>query len=175
MFNRYKNIKNAKSTTSLKGGKSITNLKDSSRSITNLRDSSRSMSNLRERVRREDVSNSVNDLKSTESLAKEEDGMNPLSKKKSKSKKKLTASKNSINNINTSHEIESSLMDMAGHGGNLNKPGAEKIDMDNLWIYGYSIANLQRFYAPQYDAEKQLKKKTAFSHKYPIPNPNPWK
>jgi len=57
---------------------------------------------------------------------------------------------------------------MAGNGGNLNKPGAEKIDMDNLWIYGYSIANLQRFYAPQHDAMKQLKKKDIFSHKYPV-------
>jgi len=54
---------------------------------------------------------------------------------------------------------------MAGNGGNLNKPGAEKINMDNLWIYGYSIANLQRFYAPQYDAMKYLNKKNLYGNK----------
>jgi len=57
---------------------------------------------------------------------------------------------------------------MAGNGGNLNKPGAEKINMDNLWIYGYSIANLQRFYAPQYDAMKHLNKKNLYGNKYPV-------
>jgi len=134
-----------------------------------------STTSLRERKRRE-LFDSITDLKSTESLAKEGDGMNSnlslSGKKKSKSKKKLTTSKN---NLNTSKEITDSLVNMAGHGGNLNKPGPEKIDMDNLWIYGYSIANLQRFYAPQYDAEKKLNKKNAYNHKYPIPNPNPWK
>jgi len=112
---------------------------------------------------------SITDLKSTESLAKEGNGttsnLSLSGKKKSKSKKKLASSKNTLN---TSKEITDSLVNMAGHGGNLNKPGAEKIDMDNLWIYGYSIANLQRFYAPQYDAEKKLNKKNAFNHKYPV-------
>lgn len=133
-----------------------------------------STTSLRERKRRE--FDSITDLKSTESLAKEGNGttsnLSLSGKKKSKSKKKLASSKNTLN---TSKEITDSLVNMAGHGGNLNKPGAEKIDMDNLWIYGYSIANLQRFYAPQYDAEKKLNKKNAFNHKYPIPNPNPWK
>jgi len=146
---------------------------------------SKSNSNLKERKRREILDSSLNDLKSKESLSNENEGNdNTLSStnslksktnKVSKSKKKLSNSKNSINSTEDVNDSVGTLVEMAGHGGNLNKPGAEKINMENLWIYGYSISNLQRFYAPQYDAEKQLKKKEIFGHKYPIPNPNPWK
>ncbi|OUM64933.1 hypothetical protein PIROE2DRAFT_60345 [Piromyces sp. E2] len=143
---------------------------------------SKSTPNLRER-RRNILESSVDDIKSkSEKLTKSEGDISKLQstntlrhKKVNKSKKKLTESKNTINSTQENDDSLGTLVDMAGNGGNLNKPGAEKIDMDNLWIYGYSISNLQRFYAPQHDAMKQLNKKEIFSHKYPIPNPNPWK
>ncbi|KAG4083964.1 S-adenosyl-L-methionine-dependent methyltransferase [Neocallimastix lanati (nom. inval.)] len=143
---------------------------------------SKSTSSLSEKKKRASIGSSLNELKSNERINRNttESSTTSLNKKISKSKKKLTESKQSINEAtknDTNDESESvgTLVEMAGNGGNLNKPGAEKINMDNLWIYGYSIANLQRFYAPQYDAMKHLNKKNLYGNKYPVPNPNPWK
>ncbi|ORX43429.1 hypothetical protein BCR36DRAFT_361155 [Piromyces finnis] len=157
---------------------SNTNLKKSSLNNKN----SKSTPNLKGKRRKDIFESSIDDLKvRSEKLSKSEGDINKLQlgntihKKTSKNRKILTESQNIINSTQEIDDSLGTLVDMAGHGGNLNKPGAEKIDMNNLWIYGYSISNLQRFYAPQYDAMKQLKKKNMYNHKYPIPNPNPWK